>query len=154
MLFLVDGGANVHATTSMDDLIYFHPKKENLTLAGDNKTISLGFGIMLVKLHPSLPPTPLVPVYLCPNTTHGILSLPALRHYNNFKTVAIHSLQHIVLQNPKDQTPTTLPTTQHNILDYLKTSILSWNNIPQHNPPSIHQLLHPTNNDQMIHQKF
>ena len=80
--FHVDGGANVHATNDKNDFIIYYPHQSTLDLAAGNKTTTFGFGVILVRVSPSLPPIPLAPVFYCPEAPHATLSPPALRLFN------------------------------------------------------------------------
>ena len=138
LYFRLDGGDNVHATTKSSDYMYFFPKEESLTLAGNTTTKSFGYGVILLQLHVSLPPTPLAPVYYCPNSSHGIISLPALRHYNKIPMVTLHALTSLVIQYSRKSPQLSIPSTQRNLLDYLYFPLYKWKTTRHLTFPSIH----------------
>ena len=145
------GGANVYATNNMNDYVYFTATKEVLTLAGNNKAQSYGFGVILIQLHPQIPLIPIAPVYYCPTATAGILSLPAIVHYNGFLSVTLQTSHSILFRHKIYKQPFRIHTEQNNILDYLTVSIYRKIFSPHSTVPMIQQLLHPSINDQLMY---
>ena len=90
--FHIGGGANVHATNKKDDFMLYYPYRSTLDLEVGNKTSTMGFGVMLVRFSPNLPPVPLAPVFYCQDAPNATLSPPALRLFNKYTSVLLDSL--------------------------------------------------------------
>ena len=107
----------------------------------------------MVQLIPNQPPLPLEPVYYLPHATTGTLLLQCLDLYNKCKAPTHKLFQALSIMSLNHQTQISLPTTQHNNLDFAPLSIMHF---------LCHMITIPTVttiytgglNNQLIHQRF
>ena len=150
--FHVDGGANVHATNNKDDFMIYYPYRSTLDLAAGNRTSTIGFGVMLVRVAPNLPPIPLAPVFYCPDAPHTTLSPPALRLFNKCSPVLIDSLTSLSIIFHADK-QVTLKTTVQNNVDFIKLPVLKYLK-PLSQNPLLASIMISGLNEQLLHQRF
>ena len=131
--FHVDGGANVHATNRKEDFMIYYPHKCTLDLAAGTKTSTECFGLILICLSPDLPPTPLAPVFYCPQASYATLSPPALRLLNKCHSVLLDSLVFLTITSQTGHTVMFKTTIQNN-LDFVKIPIQRFSKMISNTP--------------------
>ena len=123
-----------------------------MDLAAGNKAHTEGFGVILVQFSPNSPPTPLAPVFYCPQAPHATLSPPALRLFNKFPSVILDTLNSLSVTF-RHKLSITLSTSVHNNLDFLKLPIMHFSHRLR-TTPKLASLMTSGINEQLLHQRF
>ncbi len=136
----VDTGANVHAVTNSNMLIFYIPCATQVRNINGETFESPGWGacVYTYKDKSYL----LSPVYVCPNNPHNTVSLGALQSYSSFKRTIIETHSKLELYANNEQ-QIILDVTTDNGLDYVELNLSTFDPQNNHRQPSINNIQFP-----------
>jgi hypothetical protein len=125
MYFQVDTGANVHAVTNSNMLIFFINCKTKVRNINGETFESPGWGACIFTSNNKN--YLLSPVYVCPNNPHNTISLGALQAYTSFKRTVVETHLKLELYDHFDHKHQVDVITD-NGLDYVDLQLSTFNN--------------------------